>query len=60
MIIRGMNIFLIITCIIIIFLLVIFPLIVSYRAERKKNYNEWDKIKQYGNKINKKNKNTIF
>ena len=53
MIIRGMNIPLIIACIVIILALIILPLIISYKAE-KKNKNEWDKIKEYGNKINKK------
>ena len=52
MIIRGMNIPLIIACIVIILALIILPLIISYKAE-KKNKNEWDKIKEYGNKINK-------
>ena len=53
MIIRGMNLPLIIACIVIILALIILPLIISYKAE-KKNKNEWDKIKEYGNKINKK------
>ena len=56
MIIRGMNLSLIISCIIIVLALIVLPLIVSYKAEKKeKNYkNEWDKIKEYGNKINNK------
>ena len=56
MIIRGMNLSLIIACIIIILALIIFPLIVSYQAEKKdnNNENEWDRIKEYGNNINKK------
>ena len=53
MIIRGMNIPLIIACVVIILALIILPLIISYKAE-KKNKDEWDKIKEYGNKINKK------
>ena len=53
MIIRGMNIPLIIACVVIILALIILPLIISYKAE-KKNKNEWDKIREYGNKINKK------
>ena len=53
MIIRGMNVPLIIACVVIILALIIFPLIISYKAE-KKNKDEWDKIKEYGNKINKK------
>ena len=45
---------LIIACIIIILALIIFPLIISYKAEKKEILSEWDKIKEYGNKINKK------
>ena len=56
MIIRGMNLSLIIACIIIILALIVLPLIVSYKAEKrdKNNKNEWDKINEYGNKINDK------
>ena len=56
MIIRGMNLPLIIACIVIVLALIILPLIVSYKAEKeeKNNKNEWDKIKEYGNKINNK------
>ena len=56
MIIRDMNLSLIITCIVIILALIVLPLIVSYKAEKrdKNNKNEWDKIKEYGNKINNK------
>ena len=56
MIIRGMNLPLIIACIVIVLALIILPLIVSYKAEKKEknNNNEWDKIKEYGNKLNKK------
>ena len=53
MIIRGMNLPLIIACFIIIITLLIFPLIISYKAEKKNNVDEWQKIKNYGNKINK-------
>ena len=58
MIIRGMNLSLIIACIAIILALIVLPLIVSYKAEKrdKNNKNEWDKIKEYGNKINNKTK----
>ena len=64
MIIRGMNLPLIIACIIIMLALIIFPLLVSHRAEKqdslksedKVNLNEWEKIKKYGEKINKKNR----
>ena len=58
-----MNLSLIIACVIIVLTLIIFPLIVSYKAEKKSeginNNNpeipktEWDKIKEYGKKINK-------
>ena len=56
MIIRGMNLSLIIACFTIIIALIVLPLIVSYKAEKrdKNNKNEWDKIKEYGNKINNK------
>ena len=56
MIIRGMNLPLITACIIIVLALIILPLIVSYKAEKKdkNNNDEWDKIKEYGNKINDK------
>jgi len=56
MIIRGMNLPLVIACTVIILALIILPLIISYKAEKKdKNgENEWDKIKEYGNNINKK------
>ena len=56
MIIRGMNLPLIIACIVIILALIILPLIVSYKAEKKEknNINEWDRIKEYGNKLNNK------
>ncbi len=51
-----MNLSLIIGCIIIVLALIILPLIVSYKAEKKEknNKNEWEKIKEYGNKINSK------
>ena len=56
MILRGMNLPLIIACIVIILALIILPLIVSYKAEKKEknNIDEWDKIKEYGNKLNNK------
>ena len=56
MIIRGVSLPLIIICFLIVLALIILPLIVSYKAE-KKDYNnktEWEKIKKYGNKINDK------
>ncbi len=56
MIIRGMNLPLIIACFLIVLAPIIFPLMVSYKAEKKEknNKNEWDKIKEYGNKLNNK------
>ena len=56
MILRGMNLPLIIACIVVVLVLIIFPLFVSYKAEKneKNNNNEWDKIKEYGNKLNNK------
>ena len=57
---------LIIACAVIILALIVFPLIISYKAEKKDvtttkpdSSSEWEKIKEYGNKINKKNKNKI-
>ena len=68
MVIRGMNLPLIIACAAIILALIIFPLVISYKAEKKselKNDNksdppktEWDKIKEYGKQINKKTKDS--
>ena len=64
MLIRGMNLPLIIACIIIILALIIFPLIVSHKAEKNDSLkskdqdklSEWEKIKKYGEKINKRNR----
>ena len=52
-----MNLSLIIPCIIILLALIVFPLVVSYKSEKKENENEWEKIKNYGIKINKTRKN---
>ena len=51
-----MNLPLIIAFIIIVLALIVLPLIVSYKAKKKEknNKNEWEKIKEYGNKINNK------
>ena len=66
MIIRGMNLPLIIACATIVLALIIFPLIVSYKAEKKSetgigksdtSKTEWDKIKEFGKQINKKTRN---
>ena len=56
MIIRDMDIPLplIISCIAIIIALIVFPLIVSYKAEKKSKQSEWEKIRDFVNKINKK------
>ena len=59
-----MNLPLIIACIIIVLALIIFPLIVSHKAEKNESLkskeedklSEWEKIKKYGEKINKKNR----
>ena len=51
---------LIILCLAIVLVLIIFPLIVSYKAEKSKKKDEWDKIAAYGEKINKRShKNKI-
>ena len=58
MIIRDMNLSLIISCIIIVIALIILPLIISYKAEKKdKKINEWEKIKKFGEKINEETRN---
>ena len=59
-----MNLPLIIACVTIVLALIVFPLIVSFKAEKKnKNTNdnksdiprtEWEKIKEYSKQINKK------
>ena len=51
-----MNLPLITACIIIVLALIILPLIISYIAEKrdKNKKNEWNKIIEYGNKINGK------
>ena len=64
MIIRGMNLPLIIACVTIVLALIVFPLIVSFKAEKKNENNndsksdipktEWEKIEEYSKKINKK------
>ena len=48
---------LIMLCIAITAALIVFPLVVSHKAEASKKENEWDKIANYGNKINKKSRN---
>jgi hypothetical protein len=39
--------------------LIIFPLIISYKAEKLKKESEWDKIANYGNKINKESRKKL-
>jgi|TARA_B110001452_G_C15022203_1_gene357278 hypothetical protein len=43
-------------CIVIAFALIIFPLYISYKAEKSKPKDEWDKIADYGKEINKKSR----
>ena len=53
-----MNLSLIISCILIVIALIILPLIISYKAEKKnKKINEWEKIKKFGEKINDETRN---
>ncbi len=47
---------LIVLCVAIVIALIIFPLIVSYKAQKSKKQNEWDKIATYGRKINEKSR----
>ena len=58
-----MNLPLIIACAAIVLALIVFPLIVSHKAEKNDSLkseedklSEWEKIKKYGKKINKKNR----
>ena len=46
----------IILCVAITAALIIFPLIISYKAEKSKKKNEWEKIAAYGKKINEKSR----
>ena len=47
---------LIVLCVAITMALIIFPLIVSYKAEKFKKKDEWDKIASYGEQINEKSR----
>jgi len=68
MIVRGMNLPLIIACVTIVLALIVFPLIVSFKAEKKNENNndsksdipktEWEKIEEYSKKINKKTRDS--
>ena len=51
---------LILLCVAIALALIIFPLIVSRRAEKYKKQDEWAKIAEYGKKINKKTHKNKF
>ena len=63
-----MNLPLIIACVTIVLALIVFPLIVSFKAEKKNENNndsksdipksEWEKIKEYSKKINKKTRDS--
>ena len=53
-----MTLSLIIALIVLFILLIMAPLIISRKAENNsKILNEWDKIKEYGKKINDKTRN---
>ena len=47
---------LIILCVAIVLALIIFPLVVSHKAEKSKKKDEWDKIAEYKKKINEKSR----
>ena len=47
----------IVLCAAITLALIIFPLLISYKAEKLKKESEWDKIANYGKIINKKIRN---
>ena len=50
-----MTLSLIIACLLIFIILIIIPLIVSKKEEESsKSIDEWEKIKQYGKRINEK------
>jgi|TARA_B110000914_G_C15336900_1_gene387385 uncharacterized membrane protein len=53
-----MNLTIVITlCVLLVVVLILFPLIISRRAQdMAKEKSEWDKIKEFGEKINKKTK----
>ena len=53
-----MSLSLITALIVLLIFLIMVPLIISRKAENNlKNLNEWDKIKEYGKKINEKTRN---
>ena len=53
-----MSLSLITALIVLLIFLIMVPLIISRKAENNlKNLNEWDKIKEYGKKINDKTRN---
>ena len=46
----------IILCVAISLVLILSPLFISYKAEKEKKDSEWDKIAEYGNKINEQSR----
>jgi uncharacterized protein YneF (UPF0154 family) len=50
----------IILCLAIALALIIFPLFISYKAEKSKLKDEWTKIADYGKKINNKSRKNKF
>ena len=50
----------IILCAAIALVLIIFPLFISYKAEKSKLKDEWTKIADYGKKINNKSRKNKF
>ena len=50
----------IILCAAIALVLIIFPLFISYKAEKSKLKDEWAKIADYGKKINNKSRKNKF
>ena len=50
-----MKIPLIVSCLIIFIILILLPLVISKKSEKaSKSSSEWDKIRDYGNRINDK------
>ena len=49
-----MSFSIIVLCVLIALALILFPLIISSKAENAEKKSEWEKIQEYGNKINKK------
>ena len=49
----------IVLCVLIALVLIFFPLYISRKAEKASKQDEWEKIRNYGNKINKKTREKI-